>query len=100
MFAIGEIKSEVNKRKVTLPKEYRLKKKNILGKWKDKSTLYLSESKGALNFAAGIGGAVFEADIGNSEQLQLPPEYDKATVQIRGCISTIELIFKQEKGEE
>lgn len=99
MFAIGEMKSEVNKGKVILPKEYQLKKKNILGKWKDKSTLYLSESKGALNFAAGIEGAVFEADIDKSERLRVPSEYEKVTVQIRGCISTIELLFKQEKGE-
>ncbi|SHJ64921.1 hypothetical protein SAMN02745136_00655 [Anaerocolumna jejuensis DSM 15929] len=94
MFVVGEMKSEVYNGKVTLPKEYQLKKKKIVGKWKDRNTLYLSDSQSALNYTAGKEGTVFDAVIDTNERLRVPPEYEKGRVKIKGCISTVRLLFE------
>lgn len=97
MFAIGEARSAVLRGKVEMPKEYRLKKRAILGKWKDENTLYLSDSEKSLNFIAGKEGEIFSAKIDLEDRLQVTAEQEDKIVKITGCISTIELLFKDNK---
>ena len=51
MFLLGESTETVKNGKISLPKEYHLKRYTIYGKWKGKDTLYLSDSEKSLNFA-------------------------------------------------
>ena len=95
MFVIGEAKSMVFNGKVAMPKEYHLKKRVIMGKWKNDSTLYISDSKSALNYIAGSAGDIFMVNIDTEDKIQVPGDYDKKEVMIQGCISTIELIFQK-----
>ncbi|MGB4657590.1 MAG: hypothetical protein WBI07_00235 [Mobilitalea sp.] len=94
MFVIGETKSNVHNGKVAMPKEYRLKKRKVKGKWKDSKTLYLSDSDSSLNYIAGKDGEIFVADVDYDDRLIVPMAFENSTVNIKGCISTIELFFK------
>jgi len=93
MFAIGEAKSKVFNGKVAMPKEYNLKKKKVMGKWKDEKTLYLSDSDSSLDYMAGRDGDIFVANIDGEDRLQISMEHENQVVNIIGCVSTIELLF-------
>ena len=95
MFAIGEARSQVFNGKVAIPKEYRLKRRAVMGKWKNENILYLSDSISSLNYMAGRDGEIFMANIDAEDRLQVPIYYEKENVNIQGCISTIELKFQE-----
>ncbi len=94
MFLIGETTEKVKNGKVPLPKEYHLKRYTIYGKWKGKNTLFLSDSKKALNFAAGRDTLSYLIKIDSDDRVEVPKEYENCKVDIRGRISTLELTFK------
>ena len=93
MFLIGETTGIVCNGKLSLPKEYHLKKRDLLGKWKDANRLYLSDSEKSLNFIAGREGSCFHARIDAEDRLEVSLEYENAFADIKGCISSVELIF-------
>jgi hypothetical protein len=94
MFVIGTSTASVRNGKLVLPPAYHLKRKRILGKWKDKNTLYLSDSSKSLKYAAGSTTQEFEIDVDTEDRISLPVGYESANVEIVGCITTIELKFK------
>lgn len=96
MFLIGETKSKVINGKLSLPKEYHLKKREILGKWKGLDVLYLSDAEKSLNFIAGKDSSCFHVRIDNEDRIELPREYENAFVEIKGCISTVEITFHKD----
>lgn len=93
MFLIGETTETVVNGKVSLPKEYHLKRYTIYGKWKGKKKLYLSNSKKALDFIAGRDTLNYQVKIDSEERVEVPKEYEGDKVEIKGCISTVELTF-------
>lgn len=95
MFAIGETTATVANGRVTLPTAYRLKRKRVLGKWKDENTLYLSDSDKSLNYIAGKEPVLFEVEVDADDRINISRSYENSLVKIQGCISTIELVFKQ-----
>ncbi|HKL98692.1 MAG TPA: hypothetical protein VJZ06_02135 [Mobilitalea sp.] len=96
MFLIGEAKGKVSNGKLELPREYHLKKREILGKWKGEGVLYLSDSEKSLNFIAGRETLCFMARIDSEDRIEMPHEYENASVEIKGCISTVELTFHKQ----
>ncbi|NLJ89366.1 MAG: hypothetical protein GX323_00585 [Clostridiales bacterium] len=94
MFLIGETTEKVKNGKVSLPKEYHLRRYTIYGKWKGKNTLFLSDSKKALNFAAGRDTLSFLVKVDSDDRIEVPKEYEDCRVDIKGRISTVELTFK------
>ena len=93
MFVFGETIEKVIYGKVALPKEFHLKDKKLMGKWKNDDTLYISDNDGSLNSAAGKGRARFMICMSFDEKLTVPDKYENHHVLIKGCISTIELTF-------
>jgi hypothetical protein len=93
MFVIGETTSKVIKGKLELPKEYHLKRRKILGEWKGEDILYLSDSDKALHFITGRENVCFQVRIDKEDRIEIPREFDNAIVEIKGCISSIEIIF-------
>lgn len=98
MFVIGEANEKVSFGKLTLPKEYHLKKKDIMGKWKGEHTLYLSDSARSLRFATGDNSPEFNIHVDGEDRILLPTIYDNYIVKITGCITTIEVSFKYQKN--
>lgn len=96
MFLIGETTSKVVNGKVALPREYHLKRHKIYGKWKGKNKLYLSDSEKALNFAAGRDTVNYHVKIDTEDRIEVPKEYESAKVDIKGCVSTVELTFQNQ----
>lgn len=94
MFLIGETTKTVVNGKVSLPREYHLKRYTIYGKWKGKKKLYLSDSKKSLDFVAGRDTISHQVKIDSEDRIEVPKEYEGDKVEINGCISTVELIFK------
>ena len=97
MFAIGETSGKVIHGKLALPKEFQLKKKKIIAKWRDGCTLYLSDNDKSLNYIAGKENVSFIINLDWDDKLSVPEEYEDYSVEIKGCISTIELTFKKIK---
>jgi hypothetical protein len=93
MFVTGEAKDKVSNGKLTLPKEYHLKKKDILGKWKGTGMLYLSDSAKSLQFITGDTSPAFIIHVDSEYRIDLPSIYEDFIVRIIGCITTIELTF-------
>ena len=94
MFLIGETTATVKNGKVSLPKEYHLKRYTLYGKWRGKDKLYLSDSKKSLNFIAGRDTLSFLVKIDSEDRIEVPKEYEKYKVEIKGCITTVELTFR------
>lgn len=93
MFLIGETTGKVINRKLVLPKEYHLKRQEILGKWKGENKFYLSDSSKSLDFIAGRETKSFQVRIDSEDRIEVPIEYENALVEIKGCISSVELTF-------
>lgn len=93
MFLFGETTGKVVNSKVALPKEYHLKRYTIYGKWKGNNKLYLSDSNKSLDFAAGRDTMSYQVKIDSEDRIEVPKEYEKAKVEIKGRISTVELTF-------
>lgn len=93
MFLIGETRETVVNGRVSLPKEYHLKRYTIYGKWKGKKKLYLSNSKKSLDFAAGRDTLSYKVKIDSEDRVEVPKEYEGGKIEIKGCISTVELTF-------
>ncbi|NLZ80580.1 MAG: hypothetical protein GX913_02050 [Clostridiales bacterium] len=91
MFVIGQARGKILNRKLVLPKEYHLKKKNILGIWKDKKTLYLSDSAKSLRFVSGDDTLAFNVYVDSEDRIDLPSIYENSIAEINGCITTIEI---------
>ena len=96
MFAIGEAKSKVTNAKVAMPSEYRLRSKVLYGIWVCDTLLYISDEKPPLK-AKERSGSIFEPSIDVNNRLSVPAKLENYEVQISGCISTIEISFKQNK---
>lgn len=94
MFLIGESTETVKNGKISLPKEYHLKRYTIYGKWKGKDTLYLSDSEKSLNFATGRDTLSFLVKIDSDDRIEVAKEYENNKVDIKGCITTVELTFR------
>jgi len=93
MFLVGEVKGKVSNGKLELPKEYHLKKKNILGKWLGKNKLYLSDSAHSLRFVTGDITPEISVYVDAEDRIVLPNIYENSLAEIKGCISTIEVTF-------
>ncbi len=93
MFLIGTTTEKVRNGKVSLPKEYHLRRYTIYGKWKNKNILYLSDSKKALNFAAGQDNLSYKVKIDSEDRAEVPKEFENTKVKIEGSISTVKLTF-------
>ena len=93
MFLIGETEETVKNGKVSLPRQWNLKRHTILGKWKGKNTLYLSDSEKSLNFAAGRYTLSYSVKIDSENRIEVPKEYENFKVKILGCITTVQLTF-------
>lgn len=95
MFVIGEAKGKVMNGRLSLPREYHLRKRKLLGKWKDENTLYISEDDHSLNYAVDKDALYFTVIIDSEDRIAVPEQYENNKVVIRGCISVIELQFNQ-----
>lgn len=95
MFVIGHSTATVINSKLELPASYHLKRKCILAKWKDKNTLYLSDSDKSLNYVVGKDVELLNINVDTEDQIVVPKEYDNLQVEIQGCISTIEIVFRR-----
>ncbi len=93
MFVIGETRGKVINGKLSLPKEYHLKKRDILAKWKGDNKLYLSDSVKSLQFATGSYSPAFTIHVDSEDRIEVPTHFENADVRIEGCISTIEISF-------
>jgi len=93
MFVIGEAKGKVSNGILELPKEYHLKRKDLLGKWLGKYKLYLSDSAPSLRFATGDISPAISVYVDVEDRIVLPTIYENSHVEIKGCISTIEVTF-------
>lgn len=96
MFAIGEAEGRVERGKVSMPPEYKLKSKKIYGIWAGDEMLYLSDEIPALK--AKHRGDIYEPRIDSNNCLHIPESYNSRQVQIRGMVSTIQVSFLG-KGE-
>lgn len=94
MFVIGETKGQVIEGKLALPKEYHIKNKSLSGKWRDEHTLYLSDNDKTLNYVAGKRNECFIVYLDGAERISIPDKYENSIVEIKGCITTIELVFE------
>ena len=97
MFAIGEEKTRVVRGKVSMPVQYKLRKKNIQGIWVGKHLLYISDETPPLRSKGS--GTIFDVHIDTNNCLHVPERYEGFKTTIRGCISTIELVFEVAKNE-
>lgn len=95
MFVIGSTSAEVVNGKVSLPPAYHLKKRSVLAKWKDENTLYLSDSDKALSYIAGKEPELLAVSVDIEDRISVPGRPEHSKVDIRGCISSIELMFKR-----
>ena len=95
MFVTGEINGCVKNGKLALPKEFHLRKKRVIGKWRDEFTLYLSDNNKSLNFAAGNNNGCFLINLDSDDRIEIPEKYENYNVEIKGCISTVELVFRR-----
>lgn len=93
MFAIGEDRKEVAKGKIVMPTKYKLRKKKIYGLWVGKYMLYISDEMPPLKNKGG--GMIFDVRVDSNHCLHVPEEYNGWRVLIRGCISTIQLVFEE-----
>ncbi|MHB8130304.1 MAG: hypothetical protein ACYDEX_15030 [Mobilitalea sp.] len=93
MFVIGKAKGKVSNGKLELPKEYHLKRKDLLGKWSSKYTLYLSDSAPSLRFVTGDITPAIRIYVDSEDRIVLPDIYENSLVEIRGCVSTVEVTF-------
>jgi hypothetical protein len=96
MFLIGEAKGKVLNGKLELPKEYHLKRKDLLGKWLGKNRLYLSDSAHSLRFVTGDISPEISVYVDGDDRIGLPTIYENSLVEIKGCVSTIEVTFINE----
>ncbi len=96
MFVFGETNEKVINCMVALPKKFHWKNINLVGKWVNRNTLYLSDNSGSLNFTAGSAGISFVVERIGDDKILIPSKYENSTVFIKGCITTIELVFINE----
>lgn len=93
MFAIGKVKTKVINGKVSLPAEYHLKNTDMYGSWYGKEALFLSDTEAVLK--NGRGEAVFQTHVDSEHRIRLEDSYEDMDVEITGCVSTIQLLFKR-----
>ena len=95
MFAVGQTNAQVVRKKVSMPREFNLRKKGrkIYGAWVGDRCLYLSDEEKVLR--AKAGRELMSVDTEN--RIRVPASLEHANVSIRGCISTIELQFTPQK---
>ena len=91
MFAIGEKTTEVNKSRVAMPVEYHLRKRKIYGTRVGPDLLYISDEVGPLKVKKG--GEIFTPHVDKRNMLHVPGRYEGRKVEIKGCITSIELNF-------
>lgn len=95
MFVFGEATSIVENGKLLLPKQYHLKNFQIIGSWKNKKTMYLSDNINSLHYISG-NSKCFRVTSDRTGYISLPRVYEGAIVEIKGCITAIELKFNKQ----
>lgn len=95
MFAVGQKEEQVVMKKVSMPREFNLRKKGrkIYGAWIGDKYLYLSDEERVLRAKTGRAEDVHLMNIDTENRIAVPASLEHAKVMIRGCISTIELEF-------
>lgn len=91
MFAIGERETQVSGTRIAMPAEYRLRKRKIYGTWVGTDVLYISDEIGPLKIKRG--GDIFSPHVDQRNMLHVPERYDGRKVEIKGCITSIEITF-------
>ena len=113
MFAVGQTNAQVVRKKVSMPREFNLRKKGrkraeetrrkrkkgrkIYGAWVGDRCLYLSDEEKVLRAKAGREDQVKLMSVDTENRIRVPASLEHANVSIRGCISTIELQFTPQK---
>ncbi len=64
-----------------------------MGKWLGKNKLYLSDSAHSLRYETGDFSPEITVYVDGEDRIALPSIYENSLVEIRGCISTIEVTF-------
>jgi len=95
MFAIGEARSKVRCSKLSIPKEYNLRRfgRKIYGVWIGDKILYLSDEVKVLELKSRKNSLVFEIKVDVGSRIRLPERFNKSEAKIRGCLSIIEIQF-------
>ncbi len=99
MFAVGQTSAQVVRKKVSMPREFNLRKKGrkIYGTWISDKCLYLSDEEKVLKAKAGSEEKVQPVNVDTENRITVPASLEHANVTIRGCISTIELAFTPQR---
>ena len=99
MFAVGQTNAQVVRKKVSMPREFNLRKKGrkIYGAWVGDRCLYLSDEEKVLRAKAGREDQVKLMSVDTENRIRVPASLEHANVSIRGCISTNELQFTPQK---
>jgi hypothetical protein len=94
MFLFGQGQGLVRKGRLMLPKEFHLKHKQLFYCWKDENTLYLSDSKGALHYAASreIGTGTIKVDA--KDRIDKLERFENNRATILGNLTTVEIRFE------
>ena len=74
-----------------MPVEYHLRKKKLYGTWVGPDLLYISDEIGPLKVKKG--GEIFAPHVDKRNMLHVPERYEGREVEIKGCITSIELNF-------
>ena len=98
MFLVGEVKTKVCNGKIQMPKEFHLREKELIGKWKNDETLIISDNEGAISFVAGREKTFFKIILDTELRLEVSSEYEGGDAFIKGNVSTIEVKLKNRKG--
>lgn len=100
MFLFGQGQSVVRKGKLLLPKEFHLKKKQLFYTWRDPNTLYLSDSLGALYYAAGHENVTGTIMVDAKDRIENLDRLENYKATIKGNLTTVEIHFKDYKNQE
>lgn len=95
MFAFGQAESAVSMGKVSIPKEFNLRKKGrqIFGAWTQDGHFCLSDDEKLLKNKAAKDEKVSSIKVDSLHRIRVPKKLEGSQVLIEGCISTIDLKF-------
>lgn len=95
MFLFGETQERVRNGKLILPKQFHLKKKQLLSAWKDENTLCLSDTTGVLYYMAGKNAQIQTISIDADDRIVNLDKFEQRIAQIYGRISFVEIHFSK-----
>lgn len=97
MFLIGEATSVVFNKRLALPKEFHLQNKVLFAKWKDPTTLIVSDEEGPLNYEAGKLTPLEKVRIDSNSYLEIGINYNRCNAKIKGNVTSIMITFDLKK---